>query len=198
MARFASPEENEDSRLVEFAATRGLPVSALTSYGVHICPDDGEKPGWIALPYYNLTGSWYNRYRNPTSGGEPKYWGKPGSTMHLYNPLRLGPNADTVIFTEGEIDALVLVHLGYPAIGVPGAGGANRFHSSWKLLFEDTKIVVAFDGDEAGHTGAAKIVEAFAPHATELDVPDGMDMNDWYKQDIASLRAALNRLTGAA
>jgi len=181
-----------------FADARGLPVDYLTSIGVHISPDDSDKPGWIAIPYPHLTGYWHTRYRNPGPGpygaGNPKYWAKPGTQTHLYNPQRLGPNTDLVIFTEGEIDAMVLGYLGYPAIGIPGATIAQRFHGSWQLLFQDTHVIVALDPDPAGQTAASKLQEAFATRGQShiLTVPEGSDINDWYLTDEAALRYAVD------
>lgn len=182
--------------LDEFAEARALPVHFLKEHGVRLCPSDGEKPGWIGLPYWNLTGTWYSRYRNPDPEGQPKYWGRPGSGVHLYNPLRLGPNADKIVFTEGEIDCLTLVYLGFPAIGIPGTGNTERFRGAWKLLFDGAWIVVAMDGDQAGRAASSKLLDAFEPNATVLDVPDGMDLNDWLLNDpealIGAVRASLN------
>lgn len=168
--------------IASFAEARGLPVDFLKSMGLHISPPDGERPYWIAIPYPHLTGLWQTRYRNPGVDG-PKYWAAPGSGTHLYNPLRLGPNADVVWFTEGEIDCLTLVYLGLPAIGIPGATIGARFHKSWKTLYDEAEVVVAFDNDEAGQGAAEKLAAAFAPHSHLFVPPDGMDINEWWIED---------------
>ena len=192
----AEIEMLDPTGLEGFADKRGLPLDFLATMGLHIAPDDGERPGWIAIPYPHLTGIWYMRYRNPGDGPydqfNPKYWAKPGSQVHLYNPQRLGPNADAVIFTEGEIDCLVLTHLDYPAIGIPGASLAEKFHGSWQLLFDDTHVIPAFDSDPAGQTASAKIQGAFAPRSHILALPQGLDINDWYLTDPDALRYAVD------
>lgn len=184
----------DEFTLESFAAERRLPVDFLASHGLHVCPEGGERPGWLAIPYPNLTGVWYQRYRNPEPAGQPKYWAKAGSVTHLYNPSRLGPNADLIIFTEGEFDCLALTYLGYPAVGLPGTGTTQRFqgNAAWRLLFDDTTIIAAFDGDEAGRTAAQRMVDMFSPRAASLAVPDGWDMNDWLKRDEGGLRAELD------
>jgi len=176
--------------IAAFAATRGLPVEFLVKMGLHISPADGERPGWIAIPYPNLTGIWHTRYRNPGVEG-PKYWAPSGSGTHLYNPLCLGPNADVVWFTEGEIDCLVMVYLGYPAVGIPGATIGARFHRSWKMLYEEAEVVVAFDNDEAGQTAAEKLAAVFQPHSRLFIPPEGMDINEWWQANPEDLRTAL-------
>ena len=194
LVRIASPELT----LEGYAEQRGLPVEFLQRHGIHICPEGGERPGWIAIPYPHLTGMWYHRYRNPAPGpygeGNPKYWAKAGSATHLHNPSRLGPNADLIVFTEGEFDCLALTYLGYPAIGLPGTGTTQRFqgNAAWKLLFDDTTVIAAFDGDEGGRTAAQRMVDMFSPRATSLSVPDGLDMNDWLQRDRVGLSAELD------
>lgn len=174
--------------IAAFAAERGLPVEFLAQMGLHVSTT--VRPGWVAIPYPNLTGIWHTRYRNPGVDG-PKYWAPSGSGTHLYNPLRLGPNADVVWFAEGEIDCLVLVYLGYPALGIPGATIGARFHRSWKLLFDEAEIVVAFDNDEAGQAAAEKLCAVFSPHSHLFLPPEGMDINEWWLADPEGLREAL-------
>jgi hypothetical protein len=184
--QWAEPDEAFEA----FAARRGLPASFLTAHGIHVCPPDGEQPGWIAIPYPNLTGVWYHRYRNPDPTGTPKYWAPHGSATHLYNPSRLGPNSDVVFLTEGEIDCLVLAYLGFPAIGIPGTGSAGRFRSAWRLLFDGAKIIVVTDSDPAGREAAERLVAAFEPDGVDLCPPDGMDVNDWFLADRDGLERA--------
>ena len=150
------PDVGDPDVFRAFAGSRGLPVDFLAGHGLHVCAEDGPKPGWFGIPYPNVYGIWHTRYRRPHGADGPKYWAAQGSSTHLYNPQKVGPDADYVFFTEGEIDALVLTYLGYPAIGIPGAAIGNRvFQGAWKRLFDGMQVVVAFDNDEAGQAAAA-------------------------------------------
>ena len=175
-----------------FAAGRGLPLDFLGEQGLHIVPEGEDLAGWLAFPYPNLTGIWKTRYRNMTPLGLPKYLDSEGAEVHLYNPQRLGPNVDSVIFSEGELDTLVLTYLGFPAVGV---AGTNAFRPAWKLLFQHALVVVAFDGDKAGDLAAARALDEFAPRSARLRPPEGMDINDWYLDNeeelVRAVRAAL-------
>jgi hypothetical protein len=185
------------SGLEKFAKQRGLPAEFLAEQGLHIADEHAPKPGWIAIPYPHLSGLWHTRYRNPGKG-TPKYWQPPGTDVHLYNPMRLGPNADLVVFTEGEVDCLVLCFLGYPAVGIPGTqSSAERFKRSWRLLFTDARVVVAFDNDAPGQEAANRLADAFEPLSRVLVPPPGLDVNEWFLGDREGLVGALDALLEA-
>jgi len=194
------PEPVDLGGLDKFAEARGLPVEFLGKMGLHIAPSDNEMPGWVAIPFPHLTGKWHTRYRNPGKKGR-KYHQAPGTDVHLYNPLKLGPNADLVIFTEGEIDALVLAHLGYPAIGIPGTSSSTeRFRSHWLMLFASARAIIVFDNDTAGQEAAFKFADIM--DSKDIDnriiVPprEGWDVNDWYLEDRDGLTQTFDSTIG--
>ena len=183
-----------ENRFIIFAESRRLEPEFLAGLGVHVCPDNGDRPGWIAFPYTSLSHLWYHRYRNPSNDGGQRYH-QPGSGTHLYNPLHLGPNADQVWFCEGEVDALTAIRAGLPAIGVPGVGISQKiFEGSWRLLFDTATVVVAFDDDEAGRAASLRLAEAFAPRSFVFDVfPDGVkDLNEWWCEDAEGMEEAVS------
>jgi len=163
----------------QWAETRGIDVKVLSRFCV---VGEGEREGWLGIPYPNRTGTWGTNWRNPTDRG-PKYI-RDGGAAHLYNPLRLGPNTGEVWFVEGEIDTMIMVELGYPAIGVPGVGHAeNLISRDWRYLFLHAMVYVMFDGDEPGRKAAAKLMGAFQPNSYMVDLPDGKDVNDLWVSD---------------
>ena len=186
--------ETHDEQFAQFADSRNLPANLLSQHGVHV--SDNTRPGWIAIPYPHLSGIWHTRYRAPLGHDGPKYWQPKGTSVHLYNPLHLGPNADEVWFAEGEMDTLTLIAADLPAIGIPGASSAkNVFASEWKLLFDTATIVVAFDNDDAGQKAGLRVAAAFAPHSHIFNrYPDGMnDWNEWWVDDADGMRQTLRR-----
>jgi len=188
------------SRLNRFALGRGLPLEYLEKQGLFVSPPDGERPDWIGIPYPHMTGRWHTRYRNPGTHefeSQPKYWAKPGSGTHLYNPQLIGPGAPLVFFTEGEIDCLVLTYLDYPSIGIPGTGVGERFRGAWKLLFDGTRIAVALDNDEPGEAAANKLIDAFNPRAKRVFIPKDMDINDWFLDDEEGMKKHIDRMLEA-
>lgn len=79
---------------------------------------------------------------------------------------------------EGEMDAMLLDQMGYPAVAIPGA---LSFQEHWISYFDDCRrVFVCLDTDEAGQQGAAKIVHLVGPKAktVNLPLPDGAKSTD--------------------
>lgn len=194
MVDSAGVSGNAMSVLSGFAEARGLPTSGLTRFGIDVCPSDGPRPGWIRIPYTHRTGTWGYRYRNPAPRDKrDRYWNPPGQEVHLYNPAHVGFTNREVFFTEGEMDTLVLLHLGLPAVGLPGANAA--FRREWVHLFKGADAYLLMDGDDAGRDAAQKLLDGFKKYdmsAMRIDLPNGYDVNDLYLED----RDELLRLVG--
>lgn len=175
-----SLEVEPSEGIEEVALARGLTVDTLTRYGVHV-DDHGTHP--IVFPYPSLSGVWYERRRAWLGDDQAgKYLSPKGSSPHLYNPLHLGPNAGQVWFCEGEFDTLALIEFGLPALGV---AGTNAFNRKWLHLYEDSEVVIAFDGDPSGRKAGEKLLDAFRARRTRafsLPTPDGKDMNELYQE----------------
>lgn len=102
--------------------------------------------------------------RDPAFGnGEPKYWGLKGMNQpYLYTPRRLAPH---VVWTEGELDALIACQLGFCGISATNGCGVDPD------LFIPTlrengvmKVKVCYDNDGPGvrrsHVLARKLAAA--------------------------------------
>ncbi len=171
-------------RLKELAEARGFTEKFLSKCGISV-DDDPDFP--IVIEYPHMTGVWHERRRRWIGDNrQPKYHHPKGETVRLFNPLRLGPNAEMVWFAEGEFDALALIATGIPAIGVPGASSFRRVA---RHLYSSALVVIAFDGDAAGREASAKTAGVFAQDKTRVfefdpgvsgindpDVP--VDLND--------------------
>lgn len=149
------PSEVTDP-LEELAKARGLSVDLLTSVGIRVEMDSNHP---IVIPYPHLSGEWYERRRRWIGDdSKPKYLSPKKSDPHLYNPLGLGPNAEVVWITEGEIDALSLVEIGRPAVGTQGT---SSYDGRWSLLFDSAEVVLAFDADDAGDKFRMKVAQFY-------------------------------------
>lgn len=91
-----------------------------------------------------------------------------------------------VYICEGEMDAMLLDQMGYPACAIPGAG---NFQEHWRPWFEDAmRVFVVLDSDEAGIKGAHRIKQMLGEKAkiVELPVPDGettTDIGEFFQRD---------------
>lgn len=107
------------------------------------------------------------------------------SDLRLFGVDNVRDQAEIYI-CEGELDAIYLSQLGYPACGVPGA---MNYQEHWTSFFEKARrVYVIMDSDEAGHKGAVKTREAIGVRAkiVELPVPEGestTDITEYFLRD---------------
>lgn len=102
-----------------------------------------EHPDWDDAQIYKAA---------PTM--PPKYVTRKGSRAGLFNGDTL-LSTDKVVICEGEIDAMLLEQMGYPA--VCSTGGAGKWEAAWASLFAHVRqIYILYDNDAAGASGALK------------------------------------------
>ena len=110
-------------------------------------------------------------------GHHPKYLHLPGEMRYLYNEDALFDKE--VCVTEGVLDCLSLVQIGYPAVALLGA---SNFKPEWEGRFcRCERVYLCLDGDEAGRQGNLKIGGLIGERARIVQLPDGCDMNDFLK-----------------
>ena len=126
----------------------GLEHSVKYSSGILIpCMLDGEI--------------WYLKTRSPS--GKPKYLHIRGSRPALYMVQTLQVlDGDTVVFCEGELDALLLWqeigYEGFSAVVTLGSASAALNVATWGFYLLNTKRrFTAYDPDRAGEQGAARL-----------------------------------------
>ena len=128
--------------------------------------------------------------------GSRKYWNSRGlGSLRLY-PIgvlaRLQPG-DSVLFTEGEWDALIALQCGIPAITHTGGASRNKWRSAWAQEFEGLNVYLMFDRDRAGDEAASTIGSALAEEPSvrsvtrcELPFPwqekNGRDLSDLIRE----------------
>jgi|GEM_PF-2245374 hypothetical protein len=159
---------------VEWWIERGLSVPTGETWGIGYNPKDwyiprerfglppnSEHPNvWLpqgfVIPCMVGPDLWYVKIRRPK--GEPKYIHIPGSMPALYMAENLSA-FPAVIFTEGELDALLTWQEVADFVGVATLGAstnAQRMNiATWGiyLLYPKYKFTV-YDLDEAGKKGA--------------------------------------------
>lgn len=142
-----------------------------------MCADDHTDvlSGMVTIPYFiagncvSIRGRVY-----PQGESKMKYKTPSGHSARLYGSEALWDESE-VFITEGELDALVLRQLGFPAVGVPGA---NVWQPSWDGYLEGLRRVwIVFDPDEAGDAGAKKLIDRIGPKARRLRL--SADVTEW-------------------
>lgn len=122
----------------------------------------------------------------PPNGNIPKMLNITG-----FGEARIWPldniQQNTIWLFEGEPDCLLANQLGLNAVTI--TGGAGTFSPKWVRLFNNKKVIVCYDIDEAGVKGAANIVEKIGGSVSEIYVvklpitePSNGDFTDFIKQ----------------
>lgn len=173
-----------EKALTKFINKRGLSQDLIVEY----------KIGWEAraerytIPVRDEDGHLVNvrRYK-PDAEAAQKMWNLlgHGSPPRLF-PLAVLADADEVLITEGELDALACIQRGIPAVS--GTGGAGRWDASWAKHFEGKAVFVTYDNDKDGRIGAKKVKRALAKVARSVVVlpaltdQDKGDVTDFFEE----------------
>ena len=166
----------QDNRVMyDWLIRRGITDSVISMFNIHW----GTHPimgDCIVIPVVNEQGlCTFNKYRrDPRVDVKPKYTYDNGGKITLYGYWQ-AKDADTILITEGEMDALVAWSAHIPA--VTSTGGAMSFQKEWAELLKDKDIVLCFDNDEAGGAGLVKALSV-VPHAKVLFLPDRPGIKD--------------------
>lgn len=132
----------------------------------------------ITIPYISDGRVVQIRGRSLSDEGS-RYMTPHGNKAMLFN-VDAARDADMVVVTEGEFDAIVLDQLGYNSIGV---AGANLWKDEWSGYVRKAKqVFICFDNDKAGHAGSEKVALSVGSKARVVEMPEIED--DGKKNDI--------------
>ncbi len=140
--------------------------------------------GCLVVPVFDAAGNVTEVYgRKITEGVDPPlHLYLPGPHRGVWNAQAL-PSADEVILTEALLDAMTFWCAGHR--NVTAAYGVEGFTDDHIAAFQRAgikRVLIAFDRDEAGERGAAKVAERLIAAGFEcyrLQFPKGMDANDY-------------------
>lgn len=159
---------------------RGLRKETIEKYKIGY---DVER---ITIPIYDSKGRCVNiRRYSPEAKGKAKMISfKTGSGSARLFPIE-NIKHDTILLTEGEMDCLLAIQMGYNAMTT--TGGANTWRAQWNSLFKDKTVLICYDIDKAGQAGAEKVARNLYGIAKQVkiiklpivDPPDG-DITDYF------------------
>jgi len=140
----------------------------------------------LIFPFFYDYSVRYIQGRNIDDNSEPKYLNSGTDISLPYNSNIIINNPDiegeTIYITEGVIDCISLIELGYNAVGVVGTNG---FKSDWVQWFKEVEVVLAFDNDKAGKGAIKRITDMFAAEYIQVksispeDLPGREGCKDW-------------------
>lgn len=173
--------------------SRGITEEVARAFGLGVVTDTDSFLGRLSIPYQTPSGVVDIKYRciDPAHGDHhglscPKYGKESGLGVHLFNGRALIGNAQRVVLTEGEMDAIAVQSLaGYPAVGYPGVDTWQK-QEHWRLCFDSVaEVVIIADGDDPGRKAAERVENSFSKMdllARVVEMPDGHDANSFLIQ----------------
>lgn len=177
--------ESLDETTLSYLAARGIDQDAASGFrlGLVTAPDPAHDryTGRLSIPFITPTGVVYMRFRcleDHVCGDHfhGKYEGVSGENTHLYNVGALHQAGDTVVVTEGELDALISTRAGMPAVGVPGATNWKPFY--YRLFDDYERVILVGDGDTAGREFVATLARNLS-NSIRRPMPEGYDVNSF-------------------
>jgi hypothetical protein len=147
----ATAQHSGGCTLAGYAAAKGLPVEFLSAYGLADVFYLG-KPA-LKIPYFDTNGAEAAvRFRIDVDGHDKFRWRK-GSKPLLYGLNRISDarKANAIALVEGESDSHTLWRVGFPAVGLPGAGNWSENRDA--AIFDGIgTIYVILEPDRGGDT----------------------------------------------
>lgn len=143
-----------DAQVDELASILKVDALALRELGI------GHNGRAWTFPMYAADGSVCG-IRTRSADGKKR--AVTGSKLGVIR--RSAPDDGLLLFCEGESDTAAAITLGQDAIGVPGAGQCVAVAA---IYARNRDVVIVADNDEAGETGAAKLLAAVTGSARSL------------------------------
>lgn len=145
---------------------------------------DGQR---YTIPVRNRKKELVNvrRYNPNAKQGKDKMksWAIGGGSRRLFLPDILD-HSDTVIITEGEMDAIIGRQHDLPTLS--HTAGASAWDERWNEEFEGKIVYICYDCDDAGRRGARRVarsLELFAKQVHIINLPlkgNGDDLTNYF------------------
>ena len=150
--------------------------------GSDILPEHSRYTGMLAIPYLDRKGAPLSiRFRclqqhDHRESGHGKYNSMAGEIGRMYNIKAIFKAEDIMHVCEGELEAVIMTRLGYPAVALPGAQAWKSHHR--RMLAGFSRIYVWGDPDEAGAEFSRKV--AGSMRQAKIIVPKLGDINETF------------------
>lgn len=145
--------------------------------------------GWITIPIKDISGtfSFFKLRKDPDDDKNPdKFKTYPKGEAQIYGWDTLQNATDKIIICEGELDRLLLMSKGIPAI--TSTHGAGTFKEEWLRNFKKGKVYICYDNDTAGKNGAVRVAKMLVENGNNEtylinlpeEVGEGGDITDYF------------------
>lgn len=142
----------------------------------------------IAFPYYDDEKIVFIKYRlRVTKPEEEKCKASQGAEGGFFGKQFVSLEKDSIIITEGEIDALSMVQYGFEnVVSVPnGAAATNWIEREWFFLHQFKVIYLCFDNDQPGQAPIADIAKRLSDHICKRVLLPRKDANQCLAEGVS-------------
>jgi hypothetical protein len=171
--------------LAEFQSRRGLSLETLIQFEIGWSVDDKA----YTIPIRDINRQIVNVrfYQLDPSDERRKIWSVMGHGTPTLYPISILEENSEIIVCEGELDALLTVQNGFPAVTRTGA--AKVWREVWNDLFADKCVYVCHDMDDPGQLGNHKVMVSLKDIAAEVKIvmlpyrvieKHGKDLTDYW------------------
>jgi hypothetical protein len=168
----------------QYLNARGITDATINEYKLGYGEFYGKS--WITIPIKDIEGNFafFKLRQDPNQGKEKIVY--PNGEAQIYDWETLQKNQDKILICEGELDRLLLISKGIPAI--TGTAGAGTFKQEWADQIKKCKeIYVCFDNDKAGKEGAESALKKLMTTDNKTyfvtlpeEVYEGGDITDYF------------------
>ncbi len=177
-------------------STREMSLSAAVDAGLVVTRAQGGHydrfRDRILFPIYNLTGKIAGFGGRILGDGQPKYMNSPETAVFDKGSILFGlfKNREVIrqekvcILVEGNFDLLSLVVHGLPHVAAPLGTALTAAHIRTLKGYAD-KVILLFDGDQAGLKAAVRAVPIFLSEQVTAEVvvlPDNHDPDTYVRE----------------
>lgn len=187
LAEAASAYSLNATEAAAYLGHRGITQEAATAHLLGVVTPDSAAVGHesfigrLSIPYVTPTGVVDIRFRALADDQGPKYLGRLGAELCMYNVLAFRNPSDVIAICEGEIDTITANTLcGIPAVGLAGVNAWRPFYA--RAFLDYQRVLVLADGDQPGKELGKKIASVVG-QAVVIPMPDGMDVNATYMNE---------------
>jgi DNA primase len=179
----------------EYARTRGLDPQTVEHFGAGLCVSKGTFAGRFVVPLHDALGQLVGYAGRSIDGKEPKYlfpsseksFHKKYLLFNYHRVIKEIEKDDIVVLVEGFFDCMKVDQAGFPCVALLGSSLSREQEEM--IVSEFTRVVLMFDGDEAGRNATADCLKRLSRHifVRVVDLPDGKQPDLLSEMDLQEL-----------
>lgn len=182
------------SAVKEYLNGRGISDATIAAYRV------GENGSKMIFPFLRDGNLVLAKAREAADGAAPKPTSADCEPI-LFGWQVIGNDARSVLITEGEIDAMSVYEMGFPALSLPfGGGGGNKqqwIENEFDRLGVMDEVFLWLDNDSVGQQAVDEIVKRLGPERIRIVTTEYKDANEYLTKAKPTAQQVANLILSA-